>query len=705
MSSFYTSVEKYGNSILWRGYKNGKPFIKKHHYEPSLFISTKEDTPSYFSLLGNKSLKKKKFDSMGDAKDFIERYEGVSGFDLCGNGNFVQQFIQEYYPKDIEFDINQINICSYDIEYDTTNGYADINTAEKQIISISYKSSKSDTYHLLTLKDYDKSKTETGIPPENIQHMKFDTEENLLRRFIQIWSNNYPDIITGWNVEYFDIMYTITRIIRLLGEESAKKLSPWGMVKKKTREVFNKPQSTYTISGIAVIDYMDAFKKFGYKYGTQESYKLDHIAYTVLGEKKIDYSEYGSLAQLYLENPQKFLDYSLKDTYLIQRMEDESGLLSLVLTIAYSGGVNYEDAFGTVGIWESILYRKLMTKNIAPPVKTGSGGELGDLVGGYVKDLVPGMREWVVSFDLDSLYPHLMLQYNMSPETYLPDQRENVSADMVLEGRFQNKKPYSVCANGVCFSNEKLGVIPEIIADYYATRKAVKQEMLKYEQLEQDEEDEEKKKLHKKMIVQLHNRQMAIKIQINALYGASANRYFLYYIREMAEAITTSGQLSIRYAEKSINKYLNKVLKTENVDYVNYCVDGNTKLDVNGKEETIKNLYDRLKVSSSSGHKSIQDQNIFVLSYNIETNSREYKRASVITKTRSKKKMYKVWIDEEKYIVVSSDHRFIVKRNGSILEEIAENLHEDDEFINIHGYTKKGVYRCMKSVITREDTV
>lgn len=571
MSSFYTSVEKYGSNILWRGYKDGIPFSKKVKYQPTLYLPTKEEDTEYKSLLGNINLKAKTFEDMNEAKEFIEKYKDISGFNVYGNSNFVQQFLQEKYPNDIKFDMNQINICSYDIEYDTTDGFADINEADKPITSISYKSSKSSTYHLLTLKDYDKTLTETGIPVDDIMHMKFDTEEAMLRRFIQIWSGNYPDIITGWNVEYFDIMYTITRIIRLLGEVKAKELSPWGMIRKKTKEIYNKSQSTYSISGVAVIDYMDAFKKFGYKYGTQETYKLDHIAHVVLGEKKIDYSEYGSLAQLYAENPQKYLDYSLKDTYLIQRLEDESGLLSLALTVAYSGGVNFEDSFGTVGIWESILYRKLMGRKLVPNVKSGAGGELGHLVGGHVKDPVTGKRKWIASVDLDSLYPHLMLQYNMSPETFLSDMLEPVSIDMVLEGKYQNPhNDISVCANGVCFSNKKIGIIPEIITEYYANRKAVKKEMLGYEQLEQDEQDPVIKKQHKRMITQLHNTQMAIKILMNALYGASANRYFLYYIREMAEAITTSGQLSIRYAEKSINQYLNKVLKTQAIDYVDY---------------------------------------------------------------------------------------------------------------------------------------
>jgi DNA polymerase elongation subunit (family B) len=400
---------------------------------------------------------------------------------------------------------------------------------------------------------------------------KFDSEVQLLQAFVRLWTQDYPDIVTGWNVEYFDIQYIVTRIMRLLGDEVAKRLSPWKSLQHTTREFFGKVQGTYKISGMAIVDYMDAFKKFGYKYGPQESFKLDHIAHVVLGEKKLDYSEYGGLTELYEQNPQLYLDYNLKDTQLIQRMEDETMLLSLVMTVAYGGGVNFNDAFGTVGIWESTIYRRLMQDKVVPHIKSGPGQRAGDLVGGYVKDPRPGMYPWVVSFDLNSLYPHLMMQYNMSPETYLEDEREYVTQDMVLSGQFSNaNKAYSTTANGACFSNEKLGIIPEIINENYDARAKIKKQMLAAEQQYEVETDLVKKAELKREINQLHNSQMAIKISMNSLYGATANIYFLYYINDMAEAITTSGQLSIRYAQKSVNDYLNKILKTDDIDYVVY---------------------------------------------------------------------------------------------------------------------------------------
>ena len=572
MTSFYTSVERYGNNILWRGYENGKRFSYRVPYKPTLYLHTRNSGEEGFrSLKGNLKLSPQKFDSMRESKEFIEEYKGVTNMKIFGNTNYTAQFIQENYPDDVRYDINQVNIVSFDIEVDISDGYADTNLADKEITSIAYKSSKSNKYYLLGRKDFDKTQTITGIDPDDIEFIKFSSEHQLLRYFVELWVSNYPDIVTGWNVQYFDIQYIVTRIGNLLGDEVVGRLSPWNNVKKYSREVFGKVQSSYNISGISVIDYMDAFKKFGYKYGPQESYRLDHIANVVLGEKKLDYSEYGGLTELYEQNPQLYLDYNLKDTQLIQRMEDETSLLALVMTVAYGGGVNYNDAFGTVGIWESIIYRRLMKDKIVPPIKGDKGQRQGALVGGYVKDPRPAMYPWVVSFDLNSLYPHLMLQYNMSPETYLPDEREYVTQDMILKGEYKNQnKNMSVAANGVCFSNDKLGIIPEIIDEYYNDRALVKKQMLAVEQQLEVETDPTEKRRLKTEANQLHNSQMAIKISMNSLYGATANIYFLYYINEMAEAITTSGQLSIRYAQKSVNDYLNKVLKTKDKDYIIY---------------------------------------------------------------------------------------------------------------------------------------
>jgi DNA polymerase elongation subunit (family B) len=293
MKDFYTSIERRGNSLLCRGYHNGRRYSKTVAFAPTLFVPTREQT-EYKTLIGEKPVAPVDFGSMSEAKEFVDQYKDVGNFEVFGTTNYITQYIQENYPGHIKFDPSLINIVSFDIEVDISESYANIELADKEITSIAYKSSKSDTYHLLGRKDFDKYKTITGIDPENIEFMKFEKESELLRRFVQLWTRDYPDIVTGWNVQYFDIQYVITRVKNIFGEAYVKKLSPWGNVRQITNEIFGKAQSTYAISGVSVIDYMDAFKKFGYKYGPQESYKLDHIAHVVLGEKKLKYDRHGN---------------------------------------------------------------------------------------------------------------------------------------------------------------------------------------------------------------------------------------------------------------------------------------------------------------------------------------------------------------------------------------------------------------------------
>lgn len=575
-NSFYTSVERHGKNILWRGVQDGKRFAKKVKFEPELFLETRnpEEYSGFVDLYKNKPLKRKTFEDMREASDFLAEYKDVSGFTIYGNSNYLYQFIQQNYPDEIHFDYNKIITLKYDIEVDISEKYPDMDEADNEITSIAAKFSNSEKYYLFGRKPFDKNKTDLDIDPELIEYVFCNSEKELIRKFVLLWESNHPDIITGWNVEYFDTAYFVTRLIRVLGEEYAKRLSPWGIAprKKTTKTKWGKETYTWHIVGIAILDYMLAFKKFGYKFGPQETYKLDHIAYVVLGEKKMDYSEYSGLTELYEKNPQKYLSYNLKDTWLIQRMEDETALIQLVITVAYMAGANYNDSFGTVGIWDANIFRELMKKKRLAPVK-GSPGEKINFVGGYVRDPKLGIHRHVVSFDLDALYPHNYLQYNMSPETYLTDEFDyEINIEAVLNGIYKNKNQnMAVCPNGACFDKTVEGILPAMIKDLYAFRKQVKTRMLKLEsQAEKNKKDNIEDHAIDQEIVQLFNKQMAVKIFLNSLYGASGNVYFPFYIPKMAEAITTSGQLAVRTAMKSVNSYLNSILKTKDKDYILY---------------------------------------------------------------------------------------------------------------------------------------
>jgi DNA polymerase elongation subunit (family B) len=388
--------------------------------------------------------------------------------------------------------------------------------------------------------------------------------------FITHWSSptHCPDVVTGWNSRFFDIPYLVNRINNLLGSDWVKKLSPWGLIDSRDVTIMARKQTAYEIAGISQLDYMELFKKFGYSYGAQESYSLNHISHVVLGEKKLSYEEHSSLFSLYLNDHQKFIDYNIKDVELVDRIEDKLGLITLALTMAYRGGVNYGDTFGTTAIWDSIIYRDLSTQKIAVPfqedkVKT-------PYPGGYVKDPQVGINDWVVSFDLNSLYPSLIMQYNMSPETIASGELSDYDVDSILKNHtIVDNRGKAVSANGQYFNIDKKGILPKIIEQMYGERVQIKKAMIKAQKELQKVDKNDKQEVYRieRDIAINENRQMSIKILLNSLYGALGNKYFRFFDQRIAEGITLSGQLTIRWAEEAINTYLNKVLKT-NKDYV-----------------------------------------------------------------------------------------------------------------------------------------
>ncbi len=546
------------NQILYRGYNDsGAPIQSKVRFQPTLYIKSNDESP--LRALDGTPVSPIKFESMSEAKQFMKRYEDIHEFKIYGQDRWAFQFIADKWPDDIKFNSSHINVVNFDIEVASDDGFPEPAEALHPIISIALKSSKSSIYHVWGLGDYDVEKCEIEMHGDLIQYKKFDSEEAMLASFLKYWSDNYPDVVTGWNSRYFDLPYLINRLYRIGSDQAVKRLSPWNLVDAGMME------GTYKIIGIEQADYLELFKKFGYSYGAQESYKLDHIGYTVLGEKKLSYEEHGSLHTLYKNDHQKFIDYNIKDVQLVQRIDDKMGLINLALTVAYKGGVNLSDTFGTTAIWDSIIYRELNKKNIIIPPNEKKHKI--PYPGGYVKEPFVGSHDWVVSFDLNSLYPNLIVQYNMSPETITSAQAPNgvlgyLESDPVPRD-FRNQD-IAIAANGSTYIKSQQGILPQIIVDYYAERSEVKKQMLAKER-----EYQKGKTFHlEKEINQLENQQMAIKILLNSLYGALGNKHFRYFDMRMAEGITLSGQLSIMWAEKAMNKEMNRILKTDNRDYV-----------------------------------------------------------------------------------------------------------------------------------------
>ena len=551
---FYTSVVRYGNNILFRGYaENGKKIQTKIPYKPTLFVQSDKNISGWKGIDGV-SVEPMKFDSMKEATEFQKRYDDIPNFKIYGMNNFVSQFIAEMFPTPIQFKREWVDVCTIDIEVASDEGFPVPDKADHPVISISLKSPNG-PYRVWGLYDYE--------PREDTIYEKCDSEASLLMKFVDHWSRNQPDIVTGWNTRFFDIPYLVNRIGKTIGADMAKKLSPWGLVREGNTTINGKKQQEYKLEGIEQLDYLEIFRKFTYNtLGQQESYRLDHIGHVVLGEGKLSYEEHGSLYTLYKSDFQKFIDYNIKDVELVEKLDEKLDLISLVLTMAYRGGVNYNDTLGTTNIWDTIIYRILNERKICPPPKVEKPKT--SYPGGYVKEPQVGSHDWVTSFDLNSLYPNIIVQYNMSPETVLDGFYNDISVDGYLDGSVNvENSGFSVAPTGIKFSHEKEGVIPSVIRQYYDERKIIKKEMLR---LQQEQQSGNTKKLDNK-ITALNNQQMAIKILMNSLYGALGNRWFRYFDQRVAESITLAGQLAIKWAERAVNNEMQKLLNTDE-DYV-----------------------------------------------------------------------------------------------------------------------------------------
>ena len=550
---FYTNVQLVGNQFLVRGYDNGEPFTDREEWRPTLFVDSKRK--SKFRTLEGKNVEPIQPGYVRDCREFYKKYDDVEGFNIYGNERYIYQYISEKYPeKEIKFDISKIKLVTLDIETQSEQGFPDVNECIEEILCI-------------TLQDYaTKGIITWGVGPFKVQqknhrYIECRDEHELLNKFIEWWMRFTPEVITGWNVQLFDIPYIAGRLKRVLGLKLMKRLSPWGLVTEGEVYIKGRRHISIDVGGVTQLDYLDLYKKFTYT--NRESYRLDYIAEVELGQKKLDHSEFDTFKEFYTGNWQKFVEYNVVDVELVDRLEDKMKLIELALTMAYDAKVNFTDVFYQVRMWDSIIYNYLKKRNIViPPKKKVDKSE--KYAGAYVKEPKPGSYDWVVSFDLNSLYPHLIMQYNISPETLREVRHPSASVTRLLDREVEIDGEYAVAANGAQYRKDVRGFLPELMEKIYGERVTFKKRMLTAKQ----EYEKTPSKSLEKEISRCNNIQMAKKIQLNSAYGAIGNNYFRYYKLENAEAITLSGQFSIRWIENKMNGYLNRLLKTEQKDYV-----------------------------------------------------------------------------------------------------------------------------------------
>jgi len=552
--NFYTNVVLVGNEILSRGYSDGKHYKNREEFYPTLYVKTPKKTK--FKTLEGYNVEAVKPGTIRETREFITKYENVDNFELYGNTRYVNQYISENYKGEIKFDITKIKLITIDIEVASENGFPDVKSCQEELLTIS-------------IQDYaTKQVTTWGVKPfinkqQNVTYHHCTSEADLLDKFIFWWEEYSPEVITGWNCDLYDIPYVYGRLCRVLGKKVAKQLSTWGIVTEDEVTIKGRVHTRCDIAGLTILDYLELYRKFTYT--NQESYRLDHIVQVELGQKKLDHSEYDTFKEFYTKDWQKFVEYNIKDVELVDRLEDKMKLIELCITMAYDSKGNYNDVFFQVRTWDSIIYNYLKEKNIVIPFKKDTKKDE-KFAGAYVKEPVPGKYDWVVNFDLNSLYPHLLMMYNISPETLVEERHPTASVERILNQSvdFSDYKDYAVCANGSMYRKDIRGFLPELMEKMYSDRVIYKKKMIEAKQQYQKTPT---KQLEKE-IARCNNIQMAKKISLNSAYGAVGNEYFRYFKLANAEAVTLSGQVSIRWIENKLNQYMNKILKTKEVDYV-----------------------------------------------------------------------------------------------------------------------------------------
>ena len=386
MSRYYTNVVCFGNKILYRGVNNRQRVKNKIDYSPTMFVPSKKKS-EYKSLFGE-NLEPIEMGDIREGRDFLKKYSDVENFKIYGNEKFEYSFIADHFKGMIDWAIDEISIAIIDIEVGSENGFPDPYIASEPITAIGIKRLGQNTI-VYACGDYNNHR-------EDVTYIKCRDEYTLCKRFLEDWSDDHPDIVSGWNVKFFDIPYIVNRFTRILGESEVKKLSPWNYIGNRKTNVMMKELIVYDFLGITTLDYLEAYKWFAPSGKSQESYRLDNIAQVELGEGKLSYDEYENLHALYRLNFQKFIEYNIKDVDLVFKLEDKLKLIELGLTLGYDTKCNFEDIFAQTRMWDALIYNYLLDKNIIVPPKEDKTKNSA-FEGAYVKEPQVGLYNWLLS--------------------------------------------------------------------------------------------------------------------------------------------------------------------------------------------------------------------------------------------------------------------------------------------------------------------
>ena len=474
--------------------------------------------------------------------------------------------VDTYTDSDIPSD--SIVTMTFDIEVEMESGLPDTEKAENELTAIGLQDNITNQYWVLIMDKQGKMverKTDKAII------LPFRDERDMCMKFLELYEGIAPDILTGWNIDNFDIPYLFNRMKRILGESHAKRLSPIG-------QAFYSPyRQRWFFAGVSCLDYLSLYKKFNYN--ELPNYRLDTIGTIELGKGKIEYK--GSLDDLFNEDIEKFIEYNLVDVEIVVELDKKLQFIDLCRGICHAGHVPYEDFVYSSKYLEGALLCFLKRKGLVAPNKPSDRKEMMQalrdneqekFIGAYVKDPIVGKYDWVYDLDLTSLYPSIIMTINISPETkvakiadwdvqkymkrevdYYQMGEDKISRDN-LE-KYIKEADLTISSNGVLYRKDKIGCIPEILDIWFNERVEFRKLEKKYGQ----EGDKEKYAFYGK-------RQLVQKILLNSLYGVLGLPAFRFYDVDNAEAVTTTGQTVIKNSANMGNIKYNKELGTTDVD-------------------------------------------------------------------------------------------------------------------------------------------
>ena len=711
---FFTDVSRKGNNLLVRKIVNGKDVLEKVQFNPSLFISVNERT-DYKNFYKSGYIEKISFENMYEFGNYIKRYKDIPGQNIWGMSDPIIQYIYENF--DSNYDPNIIRGCFLDIEVMTRQkinnefvdgGFPIASEAKFPINAICHYDNIDDTFYLFGLSEWEKDKSCFSELASKTIYVKCDTELELMKKWLLLYKKLKPHYITGWNVETFDIPYIVNRMKQLFSESTVNSLSPWDIIETKVLNTKYGEEQIYTIIGVPTLDYLALYKKYTFK--NRESYTLDYISSVELHDKKKEFE--GTHGSFFWDDPQGFYDYNIKDVSLVKQLDDKLKLLNLAFSIAYFSGINWISTFSPIKTWNSLIFRRCMEMKIAPPIISGRKARE-EYEGAYVHEPKPGMVKNIVSCDFTSLYPSIMREWNIGPDTIITDVNilnelnevakcntefyeaymnrnlnkyllKNKSVPKDVENYITNKN-CCLATNCTLYSKNNESILYSLLSELFYGRKSdkkVAQTAKKKAKEIENSDPAEYKRLMQEFVI-YDTSQLVKKILLNSLYGALGSNFFDLYNAKIAEAITLIGQFLVQESGNHVNETLNKLKKIDGT-YIYYgdtdSVVGNTNICINDDVITIEDYYN----SVISDEKCIHDKS-FVKPVNDATltvdNDKLVKtKVKYIMKHLVKKRLFKLDIDGNS-VILTEDHSLIFERDGKLMVGTVHDIINDDKIL------------------------